>query len=221
MPLYLSTHPKINDIYQTGIRENYDLKTLHVKSAYMNEEIFYYYISEILVPYVNNKRENLKIKKEKAVLLMDNLSSHISDRVMEELSPNNIYIITFPPHTSHIFQVLDVSIFGILKNYLKSLPHKASLHVQVDLCWRTFRAFELATCSTTIRSAFEKTGFIIQHTNSKKIEINEEKIRNSSDFKELFQKNIQIENISQRRRSAKWGFVNQRYFLLEKQNEEV
>ena len=49
------------------------------------------------------------------VLFMDSHASHISPEVIAMASANNIIIITFPSHTSHLLQPLDVAVYRPLK----------------------------------------------------------------------------------------------------------
>jgi hypothetical protein len=52
---------------------------------------------------------------EEAVLLMDNCSAHVTDDVIRLLTEARVRVITFTPHTTHIFQVLELTLFGVLK----------------------------------------------------------------------------------------------------------
>jgi hypothetical protein len=46
---------------------------------------------------------------------MDNCSPHLTPVAVELLISARIRIITFAPHTTHIFQVLDLALFSVLK----------------------------------------------------------------------------------------------------------
>jgi hypothetical protein len=62
-----------------------------------------------------------EFKACKAILLMDNYLSHISHDVVVILTRVRVKIITVAIHTSHIFQMLDVVLFGTLKKYATDL----------------------------------------------------------------------------------------------------
>lgn len=49
------------------------------------------------------------------VLLMDSHSSHITPAVIELAKQNHIFLMTFPAHTSHLLQPLDVGVYRSLK----------------------------------------------------------------------------------------------------------
>lgn len=49
------------------------------------------------------------------LLLLDGHGSHISLRVIRMAKGSNVHILCLPPHTTHLYQPLDKSVFGILK----------------------------------------------------------------------------------------------------------
>lgn len=42
------------------------------------------------------------------------------DDITEELNGNDIQVVCLPPHSSHLLQILDVAIFGPMKDGQKS-----------------------------------------------------------------------------------------------------
>ena len=54
-----------------------------------------------------------------AFLFMDNHESHFGVQVLDIAKSNGLFIRTFPPHTSHRIQPLDVSIYSPLKAFYK------------------------------------------------------------------------------------------------------
>jgi hypothetical protein len=55
------------------------------------------------------------IAEEDAAQLMENCSPHLAPVVLDLLSNVPVRIVTFVPHTTQIFQVLDLNLFGVLK----------------------------------------------------------------------------------------------------------
>jgi hypothetical protein len=53
--------------------------------------------------------------EEIGVLLMDNCAGHATDDVIHLLTEAPVRVITFAPHTTQIFQVFNVTVFGALK----------------------------------------------------------------------------------------------------------
>jgi hypothetical protein len=46
------------------------------------------------------------------ILFCDNCSIHCSDQLLKEFAEKGPAVIAYPPHTSNLFQVLDVLLFG-------------------------------------------------------------------------------------------------------------
>jgi hypothetical protein len=54
-------------------------------------------------------------KEEVKVLIMDNLSAHLSLNIMQQCQDHNIRLIFLPPNSTHLTQPLDVAMFAPLK----------------------------------------------------------------------------------------------------------
>lgn len=54
-----------------------------------------------------------------SIVFMDNHESHLSLEAIEMARTHGLTIITFPPHTSHKLQPLDVSVYVPLKTHYK------------------------------------------------------------------------------------------------------
>ena len=69
-------------------------------------------------------QKNCETVKERPLLLLifDGLLTHVSIPVISKAIEENIHIIKFPPHVTHVLQLLDVTCFGPLKrNWEKML----------------------------------------------------------------------------------------------------
>ena len=51
------------------------------------------------------------------VLFLDGHGSHMTLKMIEYAMEHRIVLACSPPHSTHIYQVLDVGIFGVLKSY--------------------------------------------------------------------------------------------------------
>jgi hypothetical protein len=83
----------------------------------------------------------------------------MSAPVLQKLARYGVLVITYPPHTSHIFQVLDVQFFGLLKRLKKFQMLDDGLGAHVDHILRFFRAYETVTAGTIIRATWTTAGF--------------------------------------------------------------
>jgi hypothetical protein len=128
----------------------------------------------------------------------------MSDSILRKLACHGVLVLTYPPHTSHIVQVLDVLLFGIMKRSKKYQMRDDWLSLDVDHILRLFRAYEAVTTSTTIRAAWRKAGFEYENRNmTTYLSVNERQIRESSDFREIWMFDWQ---------NQRWGWINEPMF---------
>lgn len=83
------------------------------RSGWINSEIFISVLTHI-------KKHTLCSKDNPILLLCDNHESHISLQAITYARDNGIIVVTFPPHTSHRLQPLDIAVFGPFKAKLKT-----------------------------------------------------------------------------------------------------
>jgi hypothetical protein len=112
-----------------GVRLAADCALQHRSKPFVSSKLFLEYINTIFVPYLNEVRDLEELEACEAVLLMDNCSPHMSDDVVAVLTRVRVRIVTFASHTTQIFQVLDIILFGPLRKHatgLKSLDEEQS-----------------------------------------------------------------------------------------------
>jgi hypothetical protein len=101
---------------QAGFRMGVDLILKRRSTPCMSSEWFAEYISTVLLPCIEELRSNCEFADREAVLLMDNCSVHTRAESLQEPADYRVTVITFPPHTTHIFQSVDLSLFGVFQN---------------------------------------------------------------------------------------------------------
>jgi hypothetical protein len=89
----------------------------HRDRPYVNAELFDDYLHSVFLPHLMITYIVKDLREEDAGLLAGNCSPHISSGVIELLSTPHVRAGTFAPqtHTTQIFRVLDLTLFGILK----------------------------------------------------------------------------------------------------------
>ncbi|KAJ4434791.1 hypothetical protein ANN_23362 [Periplaneta americana] len=87
------------------------------RSGWFDLPVFEDWFFTIVLPY-------FKSKEGPKIMVGDNLSSHISLRVIEECERNNISYILLPPNSTHLLQPLDVGFFKPLKNAWRAVLTK-------------------------------------------------------------------------------------------------
>ncbi|XP_049315728.1 uncharacterized protein LOC115065987 [Bactrocera dorsalis] len=110
-------------------------------------------------------KNNTRCSKEKPIILfLDNHVSHCSLTAIIFCRENGIHMITFPPHTSHKLQPLDVSVFGPFKKYLATsfndflVSNPGRIITIYDVPSLTNIPFRKAFAAENICKGFEMTG---------------------------------------------------------------
>lgn len=83
------------------------------KSGWIDTAVFEDWFIYLVLPYMK------KLGPGPKALIGDNLSSHLSERVIEECRNNNIRFILLPPNSTHLCQPLDVAFFRPMKTAWK------------------------------------------------------------------------------------------------------
>jgi hypothetical protein len=81
----------------------------------MNSQLFAQDISTVLLPYIDKLRSNEEFTDKDVVLLIDNCFFHVQAEILQTLADHRVKAITFPLHTTRMFQCLDLSLFGSFK----------------------------------------------------------------------------------------------------------
>jgi hypothetical protein len=133
--------------------------------------------------------------------------------MLEKLAWHWVFVLTYPPHTSYIFQVLDVLLFSLVKRSKKSQIRDHALPIHVDHILSLFRAYEAAMASATIWAAWKYTGFQYENMNMiTYFSINEGQVREPRDFREIWMFDYHESQLSARRQKQKWGWINKHKF---------
>jgi hypothetical protein len=98
-----------------GVRFGRDFALNFNQKSCLNARIFFTDIRTILLLYHGTFRGREVLAQEIAVLLMDHSSADVSDDVISILTEASARVITFAPVTTQVFQVFDLTLFGVLK----------------------------------------------------------------------------------------------------------
>ena len=136
---------------------------------------------KILIPYVRRERKRLFDENAPALLIFDGLKSHFMEDITRELTSNNIKTLCIPPHSSHILQVMDLSIFGPMKTYYRNSVAQlfsSSDRKMAKKVEKILKSFYQATYKSNIFSGWNESGIEITFTNGNvdKIEVNRSKV---------------------------------------------
>ena len=120
IPMLIVKQAIPEEVYIQGLRPEKDVRLRRRDPAYIDEALFYEYVTSVFIPYVNLQRHKDEYRNAWAVLLMDSVRAHVSNRILQVLGENQIIALTFPSHTSNLFQALDLGIFDQMKTLKKT-----------------------------------------------------------------------------------------------------
>jgi hypothetical protein len=153
-------HRKTADdaVWEDGRRDGQDFLIRSNDTSYAPRPIFNEYVRDVVLKYFNTTRETMHLENFAGVLLCENCSSHVDEEVMAMLARGNIRLITFPPHTSRLFQPLDLVTFAAFKREKREIH---ATHPEGSQVWqidKLMKALEHATDSSNNRAAFKGAG---------------------------------------------------------------
>jgi hypothetical protein len=85
---------------------------------------------------------------------MDNCRAHLKANMVRLLMENNVKVITFSPHTSDIFQLLDLVFFSAFKRAKRSIPRNSGLPLMQYYMLRMCKGHEAGATGSTVRVKF-------------------------------------------------------------------
>ena len=98
-----------------------DWQIVHTHNHWSNEETMLLYIAEIIVPFVNRKREDLKLNNDHpALAIFDQFKGQLTDRVRQALEDHNIHSVLIPAAYTGELQPMDISVNKVVKSFLRS-----------------------------------------------------------------------------------------------------
>ena len=91
------------------------------ENHWSNEDTMHDYVMKIILPYVQQKRESLKLAPEyPAVVLFDNFSGQCTEKILKLLDANNINCAIIPANCTDQLQPMDLSVNKCVKDYLRT-----------------------------------------------------------------------------------------------------
>jgi hypothetical protein len=158
---------------------------------------------------LNELWESEELETCEAVLLMNNCSPHVSDNVVAVLTSVRVRIITFATHTTHVFQMLDIVLFGALTRHATRFKYLYEEQPATAFLRKVYHDFKQTMIEVNIWGAFTAIEFTHDIKQSPYgLLFDEEKLRQNSGFVELWDRDTPLEGLSRRRRATKFGWIN-------------
>jgi len=157
------------ELSQFGLPDNDHALITTSPSAYINEELFIYWLEKIWIPHIEGLRRWHNKPNQKALLLLDGATAHVTSVVRALFEKSNTLVIELP---------LDVVIFAAwksLKGYTTipvNIENKQALRMLKNL-----KALDRATDFITIQNAWAKAGWSVDRSGTEpKIVLDIEKV---------------------------------------------
>jgi hypothetical protein len=176
----------------------------------MTAALFQQYVTTALIPFIHRVRTNDQLAGKPAILFMDNCSIHTRREVLQMLREHDVKVMTLPPHTTQVFQALDLSLFGILKRKLRYKLLLGNDDRVVKFFPKAFHSLKQTFVPDNVRNAFKMLGFEFNIARSLyTLLLREEKLRGSQPFPEIWDPDYPLDQPSKRRREARYRWINQ------------
>jgi hypothetical protein len=114
------------------------------------------YIRVVFLPHLANARRDSALAQEEAVLLMDHCGPHIAQAVLDLLTQAHCLVLHFAPHTTKIFQVLDLTLFGVLKRQCQYQITFETEHRTADFIFKVYKGFRSTIIDAISGKHFEE-----------------------------------------------------------------
>jgi hypothetical protein len=176
LPPYMVTsqasQPVCRCLSATGLRIGTHLILQQRNQAYINSELFLDYLGRVFLPYLSDPCRRPELADEEAILLMDNCPAHVTREVLDLLTEARVRVVTFAPHTTSSFHVLDLTLFGVFKRHGQyHLPFETENRT-ADFIVKTYKDFRLTMIDTNIWGAFRAIGVLSFWMNISPIHLN-------------------------------------------------
>ena len=106
------------------------------ENHWANESTIRQYIMHILLPHLQDKRKELKLRPTyPALVLFDNFKGQCTEDTFKLLDSNDINVVLIPPNCTDRLQPLDVSVNKSVKEFLRQKFHSwyaNSVSTQLD-----------------------------------------------------------------------------------------
>lgn len=156
-PMLIFPFKKMPKIIVESVPENWGLG--RSDSGWINSEVFYEYISNHFLPYLNSEKITRPV-----ILFVDGHRSHLTQQVSRFCDEHGIILISLFPNTTHIMQPADVAVFKPLKSgwtsavrtwKFQNFPKEVTRYTFGPILKYVFDQYATAK---TIQNGFRKSG---------------------------------------------------------------
>ena len=90
------------------------------ENHWSNETVMIDYVHKILLPYIEEKKKQLKLEPQQpALVIFDRFRGQCTERFLSLLREKNMYLLIVPPNCTDRMQPLDVSVNKAAKEFMR------------------------------------------------------------------------------------------------------
>ncbi|KAH7819396.1 putative DDE superfamily endonuclease [Monocercomonoides exilis] len=134
------------------------------RCGWMESSTFRKYVLTILLPSIKERRQRMSLDESHCLLLIDFHVSHADPTIWREFKKENVDVVTFVPHSTHITQPLDRGVFAVLKSEMSSQfeapSSTSSTAKRITLAEALQQAIHLALSPSVIKRAIKCSGVL-------------------------------------------------------------
>lgn len=134
-------------------------EVVHTDSGYVNTAVFSYWLTNIFIPTLREKREQYNYHG-KSVLILDGFVGHTNALDQIDLDDENLIIHYLVPHTSDMLQQLDVGVFGSMKRFMSNCKNIGDVSYQTKQLFKIHQSLYQACSPANCKTAFAATGIV-------------------------------------------------------------
>jgi hypothetical protein len=180
--------------------------------AYLDEALFDEQISGPPVPDVSSLYSRPELADQPPVLLMDSPLPHTPERILRNLGETDIIALTFPAHTTNLFQALNLVFFGSLKHLKATAAGEFGDNAVNDHLAKLIQAYQQTATSITIRRSFRRVGMTADTTTRPyMIMVEEATMRESQGLRVVWERNMSLDDVSRRRQMQRFGIISSEF----------
>ncbi|KAH7828123.1 putative DDE superfamily endonuclease [Monocercomonoides exilis] len=134
------------------------------KCGWMESSTFRKYALTILLPSIKERRQRMSLDESHCLLQSDSHISRADPTIWREFKKENVDVVTFVPHSTHICQPLDLGVFDVLKSELSSQyeapSSSSSAAKRTALVEALQQSIHSALSPSVIKRAFKSSGVL-------------------------------------------------------------
>jgi hypothetical protein len=123
------------------------------RKAYIDCDIFTDWFRDTFLPEVAARREKYNCQSP-VFLIMDNCRAHSGEAFDEICAEHMVTPIYIPPHLSNQLQMLDLSVFGVIKRHIARVNKLERVNIQTNHIHEILQEFYASATPANIVASF-------------------------------------------------------------------